>query len=217
MSPDPWQRWSPLSGIAFAVLFLIALGVSEGPGDTPAEVSSYYADSGNRAKEFLVFFLIVGAALAFLWFLGALRAVLVRAESGPARWTALGFGAGVASATLQLASVALSVAPAAAASRDEFEFDPNMWNAVANAGYLLLVCSVMAASLLVLATSIVGLRSLVLPRWTALTGFVAAPLLLFAIFFFPLFVWLAWVLAVSVILLMRAARVAEWRRPTAGD
>jgi len=213
--PDPWQRWSPLSGIAFVVLFVVALGVSDGPGDTPQEVAAYYAESGNRNREFLAFFLVVGAALAFLWFLGALRTVLVRGEAEPARWTALGFGAGVASTTLLLAAAAVSVAAAGAAGEDDFRLDPDTWNVLSNATYALLVCSVMAAALLVLATSIVGLRTLVLPRWTALAGFVVAPVLLFAVFFFPLFVWLGWTLAVSVVLLLRTARVADWRSPAA--
>jgi hypothetical protein len=211
---DPWQRWSPLAGIAFAVLWIVALGVSGGPGDTPTEVSSYYADSGNRAREFFVFFLVVAAVLALLWFLGALRAILVRVEGEPARWTALAFGAGLTSATLMLGAAALFVASAGAAGQSEFRFDPHTWNLISNAGYALLVCSVMTAGLVVLATSIVALRTPVLPRWAALTGFVVAPVLLFAIFFFPLFVWLGWVLVVSVLVLLRTARVADWRRPS---
>ena len=49
----------------------------------------------------------------------------------------------------------------------------------------------MAGALLVLAMSIVAHRTGLLPRWLALAGFVVAPLLLFSIFFLPLFVWLA--------------------------
>lgn len=214
MQRDPWERWSPLAGVAFAVLFLAALGVSgDGAGDTPEEVARYYADEGNRSAEFFVFFLLVAAALALLWFLGTLRGVLVRGEGDPARWTALAFGAGVASATLLLASASLFLAPAGAATQDEFTFDPSIANAFSNAGYALLVCSAMTSALLVLATSIVALRTGILPRWTALAGFLVAPVLLFAVFFFPLFVWLAWVLAVSVLLVLRTARVADWRSP----
>jgi hypothetical protein len=69
----------------------------------------------------------------------------------------------------------------------------------------------MSAALLVLAASIVAHRTGLLPRWLALAGFVVAPALLFAIFFLPLFAWLAWVLAISVVLLVRTARVAGWR------
>jgi hypothetical protein len=216
MERDPWLRWSPLAGVAFAVFFLAALGVSgNGPGDTPEEVAEWYGDEGNRGAAFLVFFLLAAAALSFLGFLGMLRGVLVRAEGDPARWTALGFGAGVASATLLLASASLYVAPAAAAGREQFPFDPSTANALSNAGFMLLVSSTMSGALLVLAASIVAHRTGILPRWLALAGFVVAPVLLLAIFFLPLFVWLAWMLAVSVVLLVRTARVADWRRSSA--
>ena len=52
MQPDPWQRWSPLAGVAYVILFLVALGVSgDGPGDTPEEVTRYFADDGNRSAS----------------------------------------------------------------------------------------------------------------------------------------------------------------------
>jgi len=214
---DRWQRWSPLAGVAFAVLLLIALGVSgSGPGDTPEEVAEWYADEGNRGAAFFVFFLLAGAALALLWFLGALRGVLVRAEGDPARWTALAFGAGVASASLLLASASLYVTPAATAGQDEFPFDPSTANAIENAGFALLICSTMSGALVALGTSIVAHRTGLLPRWLSLAGFVVAAALLFAVFYFPLFVWIAWVLAVSLVLLVRTARVAGWRRGAAG-
>jgi hypothetical protein len=212
MERDRWQRWSPLAGIAFAVLFLAALGVSgSGPGDTPEEVAAWYGDEGNRGASFFVFFLLDAAALSFLWLLGALRSALVRAEGDPARWTALGFGAGVASATLLFASASLYVTPAASAAEDEFPFDPSTANALTNAGFMLLTCSAMAGALLVLATSIVAHRTGLLPRWLALAGFVVAPILLFTIFFLPLFLWLAWVLVLSLVLIVRSARVTDWR------
>jgi hypothetical protein len=209
---DRWQRWSPLAGVLFAVLYLAALGVGgNGPGNTPDEVAEWYADDSNRAAAFLVFFLFAAAALAFLWFLGALRGILVRAEGDPGRWTAVGFAAGVASATLLLAAASLYVAPAATAGKEDFPFDPSTAETFANAGFALLVGSAMAGALLVLVTSIVAHRTGLLPPWLALGGFVVAAVLLFAIFFLPLFVWLAWVLAVSVVLVVRTARVTDWR------
>ena len=69
----------------------------------------------------------------------------------------------------------------------------------ANAGFALLVSSTMAGALLVLATSIVARKTGLLPSWLALGGFLVAAALLFAIFYLPLFAWLAWVLAVSVV------------------
>ena len=36
MQPDPWERRSPLAGVAYVLLFLVTLRVNgDGPGDTP--------------------------------------------------------------------------------------------------------------------------------------------------------------------------------------
>jgi hypothetical protein len=71
MQRDPWERWSPLAGVAYVLLFL--------------------------------------------------------------GWTALAFGAGVASATLLMASTSVFLARARAASQDEFAFDPATANMFTNA------------------------------------------------------------------------------------
>ena len=182
-----------------------------GPGDTPEEVTQWYADEGNRGAAFLVFFLLAGAALCLLWFLGALRSVLVRAEGDPARWTALGFAAGVASATLLLAAASLYVPRPPRPARRTFPFDPSTAKTFANAGFARSSARRWPAPCSSWPRRSSPTRPGLLPRWLALAGFIVAPLLLFAIFFLPLFVWLAWVLAISVVLMVRTARVAGWR------
>ncbi len=62
----------------------------------------------------------------------------------------------------------------------------------------------MLSALLVLTTSIVGLRARILPTWLAWAGFVVAPITFLAPLFFPVVVFFAWVLVVSAVLLMRA-------------
>ena len=106
-------------------------------------------------------------------------------------------------------------APAILAEDGDFRLDPGAGSLFSNAGYAVFVSSVMTGAMLVFATSIVSLRTLVLPRWLALVGFLVAAVLLFAVFFFPLFLWMAWILAVSVVLILRTARVEGWRRPRA--
>lgn len=218
MTRDRWERWAPLAGVAYVVLVVAALFVTgEGAGDTPQEYSAYYADSGNRTKEIFGFFLLVAGALVFLWFLAALRGYLARAEGEGARWTALAFGSGFASAALFCVFASLFAAPAIQAEDADFPLDPASGELFSNAGYAVFVASLMVAALLVFAVSVVALRTLVLPRWLALVGFVVAAVMLFAVFFFPLFVWLAWVLAVSVVLIVRSARVEDWRRARATE
>src|ERR687891_712324 len=62
---DRWQRWGPLSGIAYVILFLVGiLAGGEGAGDSPEEHVAYYADAGNRAKDFAIFFVAPAASAA---------------------------------------------------------------------------------------------------------------------------------------------------------
>ncbi|MGH3051782.1 MAG: hypothetical protein ACRDM8_02350 [Gaiellaceae bacterium] len=220
MTTFRWERFGALAGIAYVVLFLIAIAVSgEGAGDTNAEITRYYADEGNRNKDIAGFFLLIAAALMFIWFLAYLRVRLLRSEAEPGRLSALAFGSGLASAVLLMAAAAVFVAPAGAVENVEsdsgFVLDPNTVQVLGGLGYGFFVGSVMVASLLVFATSLLALRLLAFPRWMGYAGFVVAPLLLLAILFFPVFVLWGWVLAVSAFMLWRPVPIepGETLRP----
>jgi hypothetical protein len=58
------------------------------------------------------------------------------------------------------------------------------------------------------ATSAVALRTAVLPRWLGWVGIAVGIVQLFSIFFFPSFVFLAWILVVAIVLTVRPARAA---------
>jgi hypothetical protein len=73
----------------------------------------------------------------------------------------------------------------------------------ADTSYLLFVGSLMATALLIGATSVLAVRTALLPGWLGWIGLLAAVAMLFAIFFFPLFILWVWVLVVSVVLAMR--------------
>ena len=63
-----------------------------------------------------------------------------------------------------------------------------------------------AAVLMVLATSLVALRTGVFPRWFAWIGFLVALTLLVAFFFVPVFILWGWILVVSGYMLLSARR-----------
>jgi DNA-binding transcriptional ArsR family regulator len=58
-----WERWSALAGVLFVALFMLGIALSNNSGDTTAKLQNYYADSGHRTREFVAFFLIIGAGL----------------------------------------------------------------------------------------------------------------------------------------------------------
>jgi hypothetical protein len=202
-----WERWSALTGVLFVVFLVIGVAMSGDAGDTPEKVQAYYEESGNRAKEIAAFFLIAAAGLAFLAFLGTLREMLVRAEGGPGTLSALVFGPGIAFVALLLGGTAISRAPAALAEQDQFTLDPNAAEMLDAGGYLAIVAGVMVASILVLSASTAALRTGVLPAWLGWGGLVVAVAMLFSIFFIPILAFLAWVLAVSLVLTVAAWRV----------
>jgi hypothetical protein len=202
-----WERWSALAGVLFVALFAVALALSSATGDSPTEVQQWYADSGNRTKEFVAWFLFMAAAIAFLSFLGTLRDMLVRAEGGPGTLSSLVFGPGIAFTVLLVGAVSLFAAPAALGGEDNFKLDPNTAEMFADAGYFVLVGGGMIASIAVLATSMAALRTRVLPGWLGWSGLIVAVAMLFSVFFLPLLVFLAWVLAVSLVMVVAAWRV----------
>lgn len=212
-------RWAPLSGVVFVALSIIGLALVSGSpsaDDPDEEWLSYYADSGNRGKEIAVFFLFVIGALFLVWFATTLRGRLRAYESEPYTLSALVFGSGVAVAVLLLAGVSLAVGHSITIEdTDRFTVDPNVARLVGDTGFLFLVCSVMIAALLVIGTSLLALRTDVLPTWLGWVGLVAAVVqLVAALAFFPLFVFWAWVLVVSVTLLVRPGTSPGGREAT---
>ncbi len=179
---------------------MLAVVVLGSTGDTPEEIRDYYTD--NEGRVFGGFFILVASALALLWFATTVRSVLAGAEGEPRSLTALAFGAGVATSALIVAGAAAFVAPVDVA-QDGGRLDPGAADALNTAAYFLMTGGIMIASLLVLATSLVAQRTAVIARWLGWLGLVVAPITFFAPLFFPVLVFLLWVVIVSVVLLMR--------------
>lgn len=203
MTRISWERLAALAGAAFVLLYVAAFGLGIEVGASDREILDYYADSGNRAKEVVAFFVIAAAALAFLVFASSLRSAIARAERESGMLAALVLAGGTASAVLVLAGNAVSRATAFAAMSDEFELDPNLRRLAEDAGFLLFVSGALAAIVLVVAVSLAALRHGVLPRWLGWTGFPAAALLTLAIAFVGFLVLALWVLAVSAAIAFR--------------
>jgi hypothetical protein len=198
-----WERLAALAGVAFVALYVAAFGLGIEVGASDREILDHYADSGNRAKEVVAFFLIAAAALAFIVFAASLRSLIARAEQESAMLAALAWAGGTACAVLVLAGNAVSRATAFAAMSDEFQLDPDARRLVEDIGFLLFVSGALAAILLVVAVSLATIRHRLLPRWLGWAGFPAAALLPLAIGFIGFLVLALWMLAVSAALALR--------------
>jgi hypothetical protein len=192
-----WERLAALAGLGFVVLYVVAFALGIEVGDSDREILDYYADSGNRDKEVVAFFLIAGAALSLTVFATALRSIITRVEQESAMLAALAWAGGIGCAALILAGNAVSRATAFASSDEGFQLNVDTRDLFEAAGFLLFVSGALAAILLVVGVSIATLRHGVLPRWLGWAGFVVAALLPLAIAFVGFLVFLLWVIAIS--------------------
>jgi hypothetical protein len=208
-----WEPIAPLAGVIAVVLWVVSFFVLEGatnPPDqgTPEEVLAYYEeDSGAILAGNYLFALAVPF---FLWFLGSLRSLLWRAESGVARLATVAFGSGVGTAIVLLGFTVPSIAGALAIDEDEplsAEAAQTLW--ILQDGFFVAAWFTLAAFFA--ATAVVVLRTRALPQWLAWVSLLFAVGVLVPwtgwavlIFGFPL-----WVLVTSVLLWRRLSSPVE--------
>jgi hypothetical protein len=207
-------RLGGICGILYVVLFAPAyiVGYPDAPNAASSTLDVFnYFDAGLNA--FLIFngVLTIFAAFFFVWFLGILHAVL-RVVEGEGGWlSSVALAGGVMFVTLSWAGVAAEIIHPAALSRFEnFQADPQLvFMSLALSSWLYHFCQI-GMSVLISATSLVGLRTGVLPAWLAWAGFVVALLALLH-FLLPLLgslVGLLWVAVVSVLMVARSVGFA---------
>jgi hypothetical protein len=216
MNTDQGERYGAVSGIAFVGLFVVTffLGSPTDYGDPATEVASYYREDQREVQVSVA--LWSAGLFFFLWFLGALRSVLRAAEGAPGSLSSIAFGAGLLSA----AFLALTAAFVAAAAARPDEIDPELTRMIDDLTYLVLAPGSFAVVGFLLASALVVLRSQAMPAWLgwlALIPAVAQALSVGIVFtdrspfggsapfhVVGLLGLLAWVLAVSILLLTRS-------------
>jgi len=90
-----------------------------------------------------------------------------------------------------------------------FQLDLDTYRTLSDAGFIAWVNSGTIMSVLVLATSVLGIRAGVIPKWLSWVGFAVALSLLASLLVIPAIVLLAWLLTVSITLV--------WRRDISGS
>jgi hypothetical protein len=201
-------RWSPVSGIAFVAL-AVATGVVlmdvPAPSASDDEILRYYADSGKQTKLAIAFVLTTVAAPLFVWFVGTLAARIRQAEGEPGWLSRIAVASGSAFVTVAFVGTALAqfVPDAVNNDPDRFTLDPDVARLLTNAAYTLNPeLAVPLSAPLVLATSLVALRTGLLPRWLGSAGVFVAFVSFAGFLVGPTFLFL-WILVVSTLLLRR--------------
>jgi hypothetical protein len=149
-----------------------------------------------------------GAILAFIWFAATLSARLraAEAEGGWLSRIPLISGAGFVVLAVSAAAVNQFVADAIDDNPGQFEVDPDTARLLTNGAYTLSPeAAFLLAAPLVLAASLVFLRTRLTPRWFAWAGFIVALGCLLGFLGVTTGLFLLWVVVVAVLLMRYAA------------
>jgi hypothetical protein len=199
--------WAVLGGVAFVVLFVIGtlLMYSDTPmgDDPPSKMIEYFGDSGHRDRISIAWIVAGFGFLFFLFFVAALREVVLRLEGDGILATLTATG-GAIYAALGLTAFSLETG-VRTMSDDTYQHKvfPEVIHAADDASWMIHAAGGAALAVMILAVSIAFLRSAAMPSWLGWIGIVGALAALLSLIFFPIFVWLLWVLVVSVMLFVR--------------
>jgi len=206
-------RMSALSGMVFAGLFVVAmLLLQQAPRleDPDAVYARFYA-GGGAALATLGIYVVPFAGIALLWHLSATRAMF---QAVPREFSPVQAWLQMAAGVLFLCMMFVGSATAGAvALLGTFQVTPlpapEVARALAAVGYgLLFIFGVRVAGMYMITTIGMAGAAGLLPRWLAIIGYLAAAFLLVSTVYHPvvLLVFPAWVVVVSVVLLLRAGR-----------
>jgi len=203
------HRWGSAGGFAFALLVVVWFFLTHVPSafDAPDHVLDVYDEPSVRAQAFAGTLVLAVAALCFVGFLGDLVTVLRKADGsdGPLPTVALISGIGFLVLTLAAGATYVVLPNLIAFGEVSAQVDPDIASVTVQLGYLLLfVYATVAASGLVIATSVIGLRTRLVPRWLGLAGYLLSGLLLLGFSGPPLFLLVLWIVGISIGLRPRA-------------
>ncbi len=194
-------RWEPWAGVAFPVLFLASIAVSNPPADnaTDAAWTANYTGSTNDARHLATGLLLVFAGLSFAAFLTALWR-RIRAAAPEVRFSPLPIVAAAASAACIATGGIVMAAIAGGELMGKYPLPrADLLRLSNDLGFALVsVGGMTAAALAIACLSVQGRVAGVLGRRTVGLGFVVAVVLLAAIAFIPIVAALIWSVVIAV-------------------
>lgn len=199
------RRLLPLTGVAFVALFVAAAALyGSGAGSSAGEISSYYADFGNRLRQIGGFAVLLLGCLFF----AAYAAVLIRSVVGVEPLATVALASGTCAVGLLAVANGLWAATAFTVELEPtYHLDPRTHLLIEDSGFVVLVSAAALAIPFVAVTSWAASTSDVLPRWFGPLGIVAVGGLAAAYWYFPLLAFLAWIAAGSLALRARSGVV----------
>jgi hypothetical protein len=173
--PTSWQRLLALSGVAFAVLFVLAWFLSG--GNTPDYAAAdqdwtTWADD-NQWKSRIGGFLILLAGFVFLHFAATVRTVLGSAEvkvAGAAQLARVAFAGAITGIT----GITMAIVIIAAAATEGADANPVVSRAVTSAAAGPYFVAAMGFAVMLAAAGLLTLRTGVFARWVGIVALLGA-------------------------------------------
>jgi hypothetical protein len=205
-------RMAGASGAVFAVLFTVGLVLLQQTPDLAApdaEYVAFYTPGSGNVLVALGLYIVPFAGIACLWHMIATRTLLQVLR--PGSWSQIPHWLHLASGVLFVAMLySGAAAVGAVALLSQFSNipapAPDVTRALSSVGYaLVFVYGVRAAGMYMITTTGLARLAGVMPRWLAAVSYLIAAFLLVSVTFHPaiLLVFPAWVLVMSVLLLVR--------------
>ena len=216
-SPRRSARLTAWLGIAQAVLLLAStwlLSLIPGPTTSDEEFIEFYASDSRRVVVLLGIYLMPFAAIAFLWFAVALRVWVAQTSTRPqdALLSNVQLVSAILFVALFLSSAAASTVLAVTVELAATPIDPTTARQFPQFGTaLLLVFAMRMAAMFIFTTSGLARVHAGLPRWFTWSGYLVGLFLLLSASLNPtlVLVFPVWVLALSVILLLKSHRLPK--------
>ncbi|MFN2569258.1 MAG: hypothetical protein ABR564_06620 [Candidatus Dormibacteria bacterium] len=219
--PFDWERLGGAMGILFVVLLIASVFIMPFPPGEDEPTLKFLALYRDHRNAILVSaFIGTLATFPALWFMGSQRALLRRAEGGDGNLSLLAFGSAVA------ASVAATVGPVmAAGAAYKVAAQPDagvVVQAINDVAAVVTGTTPVFIAVWAAAATLIVAQTAVLPRWLAwlgaavtVTGLLGILSILnprgglFILGLINLAVFVIWVLAFSITMIMRAGRSGQ--------
>jgi Domain of unknown function (DUF4386) len=173
--PLSWQRLLALSGVVFAVLFLIGWFASGGDAPDYGAADQEWTEwaDDNQWKSRIGALAMLLAGFVFLHFAGAIRSVLGAVET-TARGSAQLARVAFAGALTGIAGMTTAIVMIAAATSEGADANPVVSRAVTTASAGPFLVAAMGFAALLMSAGLLTLRSGVFPRWVGIVAVLGA-------------------------------------------
>jgi hypothetical protein len=179
--PPSWQRLLALSGIAFAVLFVLGWFLSGGdaPDYTAADQAWRDWADDNQSKSGIGAFLTLLAGFAFLHFTATIRSLLGSAEA-TVRGSLQLARVAVAGAITGIAGMTMAIVIIASATSEGADADPVVTRAIASTSAGPFLVAAMGFAAMLGSAGLLIVRTGVLARWIGVVALLGAASFLIA-------------------------------------